>query len=478
MEVQPYQTRTDKLYMSLQRGDEEMSEKKPLQYRLFDGMIGYIDPKEWDVPPCLSSFNQGETLWIELPRTKANKTFLNKAIKPYTHGIYIDKNEMTTNKFRRTIHFIDIKDIADLPEVKKVEPDLMLKVRTHKKKIPVLKIKEIPSNFIKNSVDINMLRDPITETGQITTGLYTVGPAAGDNYPTYGGVGGFVAAIGANQTGTLTGRNTGPITEAALIVTTHNQVGNIFQIDSDTDYLGNYNNGHLITLAQNSHLFNFGHEGPGITNVCCLKILRSIAAAATTRAVVYLNSIATSFTLNMSGVLYNANGSGCLLRSSDTSPLLHVYDCMAWGGDYGLIFDATDLNVNSVFENSSFYNMAVAGVDLGGNAGTIRNIASIGNLANYANMGLATIIASPDGLVAATQWQSLVAADGDTFLLPIAGSDIDTLGVAPTYATTLINGAVWGAVGNEIGAKGRLPVPSTGITRQSHTAIHNGIAIM
>jgi len=478
MEVQPYQTRTDKLYMSLQRGDEEMSEKKPLQYRLFDGMIGYIDPKEWDVPPCLSSFNQGETLWIELPRTKANKAMLKDMAEPYVHGIYNGEEEMVPKQFRRTSKFVDIKKIANMEEVRKVQPDLLLNFYKHKRRIPVIKINVLPNDSIRDTQEINILRELIPDVGQITTGVYTVGPAAGDNYPTYGGVGGFVAAIGANQTGTLTGRNTGPITEAALIVTTHNQVGNIFQIDSDTDYLGNYNNGHLITLAQNSHLFNFGHEGPGITNVCCLKILRSIAAAATTRAVVYLNSIATSFTLNMSGVLYNANGSGCLLRSSDTSPLLHVYDCMAWGGDYGLIFDATDLNVNSVFENSSFYNMAVAGVDLGGNAGTIRNIASIGNLANYANMGLATIIASPDGLVAATQWQSLVAADGDTFLLPIAGSDIDTLGVAPTYATTLINGAVWGAVGNEIGAKGRLPVPSTGITRQSHTAIHNGIAIM
>ena len=499
MEVQPYQTRTDKVYMALQRGDEEMSEKKPLQYRLFDGMPGMIDPQIWTTPPCLSSYNQGETLWVELDRTKENLNFLNNAVQPINNNVTNPKTEMNYFSFRRCKNFIDLKDIADLPEVKKAEPDLMLKVRTHKKRIPVLKIKRLPKNLVKDSSIIDIMREPIVETGQITIGLYTVGPAGGDHYPTYSGVGGFVAAIGANQTGNLIGQNTGSITEAAVATIIHNLAGFIFDICSNVDHLGNYNNGHLITVAQNSQMFNMSTEQAGTVNVRLLKFIRIVIASASSRAFVLTsNTLAAGQVINVYRNLGDCNSlGGCFYRTSDRDHIVNVFANMGWNGDYGILLDAADGNANNVYENNSFYNNSVAGIDASDSivGGTFRNNACLGNAADYLNLGGATIgrnNADSDGtaadgnwggagsgnqinLVTAAQWESLLHGDGDPFLRPLAGSTLDTAGIGATYATTLINGVPQLVT---IGAKGRIiPVP-TGITHQSHTAISNTIAIM
>lgn len=476
MEVAPFQTTEDKLYFSVQRGDEEMSELKPSQKRLFNGMVGRLFSHEWDVKPCISSYNQGETMWFSVPRTPGNESALKEMCTPYVNGIYTGENEDVTNKFRRTKEYFNIDKLSKVQKVKDKEPDFKNKFYSHKHRIGLIELDGLPTECIRDSSEIDILRPLIDDVGQITTGLYTVGPAAGDNYPTYANVGGFVAAIGANQTGNLTGQNTGPITEIAVATINHNLAGFTFDICSNVDHLGNYNSGHLITVAQNSQLLNISVEQAGIINVRLIKFIRTVLASAATRAfVLFSNNLPAAQTLNVFNNLGNMNSlSGCFFRSSDPSNQVRVFSNISWGGAYGITIDAADGNPLSVYENNSFYNNTIAGVEMNNNGGTIRNIASIGNLANYSNIGAATVQASPAALVAANEWQSLVAADGDTFLLPIAGSEIDQNGVVPTYATTLINGVPWVS---EIGAKG-IVRPSGGRIAQPHIAITNSISIM
>ena len=331
--------------------------------------------------------------------------------------------------------------------------------------------------------------------------MYTVGQGGGDHYPTYSGVGGFVAAIGANQTGTLTGQNTGAITEVAAATITHNLVGFTLQIDSNINALGNYNNGHLITMAHNGHMFNLSQEQAGIVNICLLKAIRTVLPGATTRALFLVSNIAAAAqNINIYNNMHNGGGlGGHMLSCTERDPVVHAYSNMSWGGFSGITIDPGDDNGLNVFENNTFYNNSVAGViaDAFGGPGfaTYRNNVCFNNLADYTNIAGGSIgrnNADSDGtaadgnwggagsgnqinLVTAAQLESLVAADGDPFLRPLAGSTLDTAGIGATYATTLINGVPQLVT---IGAKGRIIPVSTGITRQSHTAISNTIAIM
>lgn len=451
MEVPPFQTTEDKLYFCTQAGDEEIGLNKPKQLRLFNGMVGRLFPYEWEVKPCISSYNQGETRWFSVPRTAENDSILREMCTPYTNGLYTGEGAETNIKFRRTKDYFDIDKLANVKEVKEKHPDFKIKFYEHKHRIPLIELKRLPVDGIRDSSEINIDRSPIDEIGQITTGVYTVGPAAGDNYPTYGGVGGFVAAIGANQTGSLTGRNTGPITEVASALTSQNQNNHDFIIESDTPNYGNYLLGHMISVNVAGHCFSLRHSGPGNTYMRNLKGLRILAGGIPNHSFIHDGGVGVSWTGHYCFNLFNGGGlQGGGFYSSDGDPILLIYANMLFAiGNNGILLDAADGNVNSVYENNSIYNCNV-GADFTNNAGIIRNNAAIGNTTNYANIGAATVQASPDGLVAAAQWQSLNAADGASFLKPINGSSIAVNGTNPTYATSLIDGILWTS---EIGAK-------------------------
>ena len=484
----PYQTKPGKLYIPMKKGDGELNPSKPENLRMIEGdCSGYIDPEEWDIHPCLSDFSQGETQWIEVDKTQQALNFAKTASK------YVD-GERPSPDYRRSTHYIQPEAIE--PFLKNQDPDWLLNVREHKRFTPVLKLASIPTDSIKNYTDVfkpngKLSRAIIPDVGQITTGTYTVGPAGGDNYPTFGGAGGFVAAIGANQTGDLRGVNTGNITETAAATTTHDRNGNSFYVTSDLNPLGNANNPNLISVNFSNNWLLPGEEGVGDSSYySLLNIRRVVAALDNLRNLFIINAVLDAGNFFVFNNIFDGNsfvGNAC--RINDNTPISYFYDNIICCSNGGL--ETTALNANSVVENNSIYDTAT-GIDANNQNAIFRNNASLGNTTDFANIGNATgrNNADSDGtgangnwnvgtgnqinLVAVAQWQSLVATDGDAFLLPVANSIIDQNGIAPTYATTLINGAVWGAVGNEIGAKGRLPVPTTGVTRQSKIAVTAG----
>lgn len=471
----PYQTKIGKLYIPCKRGDGEMSEKKQPQQRLFDGMCGgYIDPEDWDIAPHISNFNTGETLWLEVPKTKANKDFAIEASQPETNGVYSHFNHEVTTGYRQNKKFIDFNILSDNGELKNQCSDFITKIYTHKLRMPIIKLNSLPTEAIKDSKNINPLKELIPDVGQITTGVYTVGPTLAD-YPTYGGVGGFAAAIGADQTGALTGRNDGSITETAEATTTHNQGNFDFTIDSDTNPLGNYNNGHLITYAHAFNQFTFGHEGPGNTYLQKLKSIRTTPGLNPAIPFILIDAISTAITFFISNNLFNGNNvNGAFFRTLDNTPILNLYINLIWQSSLGILNSA--INGTSVIENNTLYDTDLTGFDSNSNAETFRNNVSVMSGDDFLNISAATgrNNADSDGtagdgnwndgsgnqinIVPADNFESVTPGDGDTFLKPVGGETLATSGISPTFATTLIDNVAWTS---EIGAKskGETPIP-------------------
>ena len=159
--VQPYQTKSGFLYIPCKRGDGIIAPNKPEQLRLRNGMCGgYIDPDDWQTPPILSVYSQGETLWIEVPKTQANKDFCIAAGLPLNEP---PAGQPTTKDYRRMAKWIDFSGLT--PHV----PGFMTDVYEHKKPIPVMKLATLPILAIKDSSLLKVNGTGlIGDVGQIT----------------------------------------------------------------------------------------------------------------------------------------------------------------------------------------------------------------------------------------------------------------------------------------------------------------------
>lgn len=327
----------------------------------------------------------------------------------------------------------------------------------------------------------------------IGAGLASIGAGgAAPNYLTWGA--GFADLI--NLTAGLEFRQANNTTEAGAVQITENLAGNALSLTTDTPHLGNINTGWLTIVNHNLQAIDMKQQGAGITNISGLHIRRDVAGGnATTPLIRLVSGIATAFTSNIYNNIIDGNSLvGAGIRTSDATPILIVYANILCDLSNGIILDAADGNVNSKYENNSICGCTAAGVQVNNNNASFTNNAVMGNGTDWANLGAALCVgrnnADSDGtaangnwgsgaenrpnLATAAQWQSLTAADGDTFLLPVDGSTIDNDGLTPVYATTLINGTPWVS---EIGAKGIIPPTPSGVTPQPHTSTNLGLGI-
>ncbi|MCP4608920.1 MAG: hypothetical protein GY845_09425 [Planctomycetes bacterium] len=449
----PYQTKEGYLYIPCKRGDGILGDKHAWWRRMRNGMCnGHINPRDWTIPPCLSDFSMGETLWIEIKETEANKKFAADSDKQLLNGAEF-KSAVKNDNYRMTPHFIKFESLA--PYVEKQYPDFLKDAFEHKKKIPVLKLDTIPEDCRGLSKDLTnvSVSDLIPDVGQITIGDYTVGPAGGDNYPTFGGAGGGYAALG-NLTGLLRLINTGPITEVALATITENLNGNTFVVTSNVNQLGNPNAGHIVTINQNSIQFDQEQEGPGNVIIELLHTLR-VPATNNNLQVVYNGAVVVANTVLVRYNMFDADGQGGGgIRIADADVIVQGHSNIMWDGGangYGIRIDATDGNAANVFANNSI-NAHNVGLDIGNNVGMCRNNAVFNSLAfDVASAGAATgrynyggDASMGDGnwgaglgnqinQVAASGWQSTTPTC-DSYLDIIRGGIFDSMGEVNTLS--------------------------------------------
>ena len=405
MAVSAYKTRPGYLYIPCKRGDSILAPDKPKQLRLFDGMCGgYIDPADWDKPPVISAYNQGETLWIEVPKSSPVLKFAQDAGKPENDS---QQGTIPPN-YRRMTNWIDFKTLA--PYVESQCPDFLTKVYQHKYQIPVISLNSIDASCIKDSQLITPTRSLIDDVGQITSGDYTVGSDGGDDYPTYGGAGGLFAAFG-NLTGNLTGALNSAITETASAQATISLGGNTLEFNSNSAHGGDPTAGYLISCNFTaSNYFDFQQEGAGTTNILGYRIKWTGTANAGNNIII-IAAIGTACTINIYDLMFDGDSkSNAGIYVFDDTPILNIYNNVIWdNGSHGLIVQSAKGNASNLYENNVFYANGGYGVEHVNNGGTFRNNAAYGNTSgDFNRIGNATgnNNVSSDATAADGNWSS------------------------------------------------------------------------
>ncbi len=452
----------DRVILPIKLGDKKSANG------ITDGMpVGYISEREWGLPIDKIISPECRRIFGMVEYTEKDIPYLTSIQKP--NGKESD---------------CDIRFARNKIDMKQIPSNVLSDWRDANKVKPIISKNDLISDIFKDTKTLSA--EKVVDKNAIAGGTATFG--AGSTYATSALA---FADIAAALTSTLRFNRTSATTETAESAITENIGVHSFIVNNGT-HLGNPNSGYLITRNFDGHLFNYSHTGAGVVENFGANIITTFNLTAG-YADFRLNSN-TSATVSVYNLLSNRNGKRgrVFLNLPATANNVNFYDSMVWGGgitDEMIYIFAGGANV--LVENCSIYN-CVEALDGGGVLFTARNLALLGNTTDYANIGAATgrNNADSDGTaangnwnvgtnnqinqVSAAQWQSLVAADGDTFLLPVDGSTIDNDGLLPVYATTLINGTPWVS---EIGAKGIIPTPSTGVTSQNHTAIHAGFGL-
>lgn len=491
--VAPYQTKPGYLYIPCKRGDGIIAPNKTKQVRLFDGMCGgYIDPEDWQTPPVLSPYTQGETLWIEIRKTKAMKQWAANAGKP--QGTIAEKYISTD--YRRMSSWIDFKALE--PYVRLQVPDFLKKVWQHKLQIPVVKLDTIDPMCIKDAQAIDTNRTLIDDVGQITQGTYTIGPAAGDNYPTFGGAGGGWAALG-NLTGNLTFQLTGNITETGIAAMTENLGGFTLTNTSNAPHYGDPTRGWLVQVNHQTVFMQPQCEGPG-TFIAEHLHSRRVAAPANNTIEYDPVLIDAAFNLYLRNLLVNCNARsefGFYLR--DNTPIIYAYNNVIWDAAVfaGICYNilASAINQNSIIENTACYGSENFGIDLNGQVCTVRNCTAYGNGVDFngtanstgrynrssdltaANANWAAGVGNTTGAVVAADVQGINDAAANFFDI-IVGGPLDSAGEANAIAartTCIRNRAVPNYLGGTSIGPAEIPPVVSGrniaVLHGSHIAI-------
>lgn len=487
--VAPYQTKPGYLYIPCKRGDGVIAPEKPKQVRLFDGMCGgYIDPDDWTTPPVLSPYTQGETLWIEIKKTKTAKAWAANAGMPENANGTIEPN------YRRMTNWVDFKALD--PFVRAQCPDFLTKVWTHKLQMPVIKLDTIDALCIKDAQLINpTTKELIGDVGQITQGNYTIGPAAGDNYPTFGGAGGGYAALG-NLTGALTFTLTGNITETAQATAVQNLNNFVFDNTSNTPHNGDPTQGWLIQCNfTGARYLSVQVELNGTVRIHELHIRWTGIANNANYAIAAENIAAGTIAFYIYNCLLDGNGrlGERAISLADNTPVVCIYNCVAWEWD-GRGFALVVPNANNITENCAAYNNGLAGYGLLNTAQTVRNCTAYGNATDFLNKGNCTgrynrssdlsatggwaaELGNTTGAVVANDVQSVVDNNAAFFDIT-AGGALDGGGEANAIAervTCIRARTVPGPNGTSIGpAEIVTPAPSgrnTAVLHGSHIAI-------
>ena len=354
--------------MLVKRGDSIIADSKYVTSKYFDGMISYLDPKDWEKPPTLSDYYFGEVAVFELPRDW-------KPLLIESTSVLGDLTSIGA-AYRSAKGFIDPKQIA--PLVDKAYPKFLEDYYTHKYQMKIVDGTMLSPLIIKDSSLIDPSRAVIPDIGQITAGNYTIGPAAGDDYPTASGAGGAYAALG-NLTGNLTFTQTGNIVEAVALATMSINLGGfVLTHTSDNPHYGDPTAGWLITFNNNSHGYYITPDGPGTVNMLNLRTFRQIATGANVRDII-MAAINLGFTFNCHDLLMDGNNfSKWILGLEDADAIVNCWNVNAWDS-LGFNIRVGAWNANGFLENCNSYSGSDIGIGLSGAAVSVNNCASFDN---------------------------------------------------------------------------------------------------
>jgi len=453
----PHKTNKSFVYGVYKVGDKRTASGKE-HMGVRDGMIiEVIDPEEWPQgEPVISNFMQKAFCIIK--HNRSWKQDLRDAATDSGNS----NNPQSYKVKRKKIDFNEIGNtIGDTALDWKLRCDSLVMIdgtNFDKKILKNTAVIDRPLNYI--CYDYNA----------ITSGSATVG--SGGTYATFA----IALADLGNLTGDVTFTQITDATETATAGISEDLGGYTLTITSSTDHQGSYNNGLLLTMQHNVHMFLLGQEGNGVVDLCCLKTIRTVAPNSSSRAFVLAANISAGVqTIRIYNNIHNGDQGGHMFSSTDDTPTIYMYDNISLAGYSGVSVDLNDGNANSVYENNSFYNHTVAGIkanDGAGAFGVYRNNICIDNFADFSGIsagatgvnnisgdataddgGWSTGSNNLTGLSASSQWVSVVVSDGDSYLKPVANSSAALSGTTPSYATTLINGVVWTS---EIGAKSKV----------------------
>lgn len=376
----PYKLSPDYIYLLMKRGDSIIAPTKEKEYRWFDGMLGFIDPKDWSGPVELSDYYTGEVAII-----KVNRDWKPLAVESVRH---YEANGPGVSGFRESRGWIDPKQLAPLvdPQI----PDFLTKYYIHKGKLPMVDGTKLSPIIVKDTRLIDPKRAVIPDVGQVTTGTFQVGPGGGDHYPTFGGAGGAWAAAG-NLTGNLTFQhNTGNINEIAQAVTNIDLNGFTLLNENNTPPVGDPTVGFI--LQENfggNHFFLDQAEGPGAVDFKQLYIQRQQAKTNAVFGQIVDFNIIAAHDKNVYGCLLDGGnfvGSGIVV--GDVTPFHNHWNNMIWqhvSNGIHVFNPAT----NGFTENNSVWD---CGIGINGNARFIfcRNNASWDCVSDYGALAAAT----------------------------------------------------------------------------------------
>jgi parallel beta-helix repeat protein len=354
--MKPYQTKPSFLYIPIKRGDGIISKNAAPQVRMFNGMCsGYIDPEQWKTPPIISVFSQGETQWVEVPKTKESLEFAKEAGR-------LSAYDRSNKNFRQAALLIDPVSLRQYSQNR----DFIFDFYAHKKPVPVLCLQSLPAHSIKESSRININDKPIQDVGQITEGTFLVGPGAGDHYPTFGGAGGGFAALGdltANLSFTLNGIVT-ETTGANTFISLNNHILSVSPAFNSFNFNSLF---HIISeINILDMLFDISTDGPG--NVLFSNL--SMRALLLCSSFLYFSNPANDFLSIVTYCFLDCNNFCNLgLHLDSTAQCLIRRNIIRSARNAGIYVSQ---NTNTI-QNNTIISCFLAGLSLNNNSATVRN---------------------------------------------------------------------------------------------------------
>ena len=351
---------------------------------MFNGMCsGYIDPERWATPPVISVFSQGETLWLEVPKTEQSLRFAKDACLQSV-------TDRSNKNFRLSDLIIDPAKLVKLSTNK----DLLFDFYSHKKPVPVQQLNELPIEAISESSRININRKPIQDVGQIQQGTFTVGPGADNHYPTFGGAGGGFAALG-NLTANLSFVLTGIVFETAMIDTSISLNNHVLSVMPSTYGFVFDPLIHIVSDAP-ANLFYPKPDGPGNVVFSNLSIRTTAPVTSFIRTIVTFNDFLTAVT---HCYLDGTNGCSIMILLESTGPNLIRRNLIYNGWSEGIRLGQD----NNTIQNNTIVDIP-EGLTLNNHTAIIRNnyvadcfVGCISGKANTTGLSNATSDATGQG---------------------------------------------------------------------------------
>jgi hypothetical protein len=463
------------------------------------GMVcSYIHDAEWEVP-----LHKIITR-IHIPAYAF--LLVKPSLKPYIQAhtnravvrgipLYDAHGQLMSKMIAQHELFIDYQELGEKLGI----PNLGTEILKPRDTVMVLAGSELGTEIFHNYRHEGIHADPVYDRYAIASGSYTIG--ASKNYATNAL---FFADHAATYTGNLTGTIQTNVTETAVSSTSSAMAGHTLTHTSDTDPLGVFGSGRIISLNAATDLISWYRilcTSASAANVNISKLnYKMIATGATNyQSIMYHVPASSGIVINMSGCLFDCNGRAFrTVILGGTGVVYKVFNCIACNGyapnanqyTEGFVFASTAAGF--LFENCTAYNFIgiagnnswptagqglVSGIDVSNCPGTIRNCASFGcsthNGVNFVDYIYYTGSAFADGLgttITATKCASSDTTGSEAALRDLSSAEFVSVTIADAnFLRAAANRKLWNSgaalsiTANNVGVRGnaRPWMPST-----------------